>query len=125
MVIYHRTPPSPSCLIDTPLGIASGRGGKPELILLLVRGGAHLYFRGKDGLTPMHRAAIGGNTEAIKTLLGLGASPNYRDAKVGCSMRHSTTMQAGLTWLREWAHNECWISMHTRLWPIKSICFLH
>lgn len=72
----------PSCTLDTPLGIACGRGGKPELILLLVKGGAHLYFRGKDSLTPMHRAAIGGNTEAIKTLLGLGASPNYRDAKV-------------------------------------------
>ena len=52
------------------------------MILILVKGGAHLYFRGKDGLTPVHRASIGGNTEAIKTLLALGASPNYRDAKV-------------------------------------------
>ena len=98
--MYHRTPPSLSSVIDTPLGIASGRGGKPELILLLVRGGAHLYFRGKDGLTPMHRAAIGGNTEAIKTLLGLGTSPNYRDAKVGCSVccLHLTTVHcAGRT----------------------------
>ena len=73
-------------MLDTPLGIACGRGGKPELILLLVKGGAHLYFRGKDGLTPIHRASIGGNTEAIKTLLGLGASPNYRDAKVQCGV---------------------------------------
>ena len=29
-------------------------------------GGAHLDFRGKDGLTPLHRAAIGGNSESIK-----------------------------------------------------------
>ena len=68
---------------DSPLGIASGRGGTKELILQLVKGGAHLSFRGKDGLTPVHRAAIGCNQEAISTLLSLGASPNYRDAKVG------------------------------------------
>ena len=69
---------------DTPLGIACGRDGRPTMILTLVRGGANFTFRGKDGLTPLHRAAIGGNNDAIDTLMNQGASPNYKDAKVSC-----------------------------------------
>ena len=41
-----------------------------------------MMFRGKDGLTPLHRAAIGGNNNAIDILMDQGASPNYKDAKV-------------------------------------------
>ena len=67
---------------DTPLGIACGRDGKPSLVLSLVHGGANMMFRGKDGLTPLHRAAIGGNNNAIDILMDQGASPNYKDAKV-------------------------------------------
>ena len=52
--------------IDTPLGIACGRNSHIECILPLLTGGAYIDFRGKDGLTPMHRAAIGGNAAAIK-----------------------------------------------------------
>ena len=52
--------------VDTPLGIACGRNGHIECILPLLTGGAHVDYRGKDGLTPMHRAAIGGNTAAVK-----------------------------------------------------------
>lgn len=37
-----------------------------EVILSLVSAGAHLDFRTKDGLTAMHKAAITGNTEAVK-----------------------------------------------------------
>jgi SH3/ankyrin repeat-containing protein len=69
---------------NTPLGIACGRDGRPTMILTLVRGGANFTFRGKDGLTPLHRAAIGGNNDAIDTLMNQGASPNYKDAKVSC-----------------------------------------
>ncbi|XP_069128252.1 SH3 and multiple ankyrin repeat domains protein 2-like isoform X2 [Argopecten irradians] len=52
-----------------------------ELIISLVGGGAHLDFRTKKGLTPLHRAVLAGNTEAVKTLLDLGASPNLKDAR--------------------------------------------
>ena len=52
--------------VDTPLGIACGRFGNPSMILTLVSGGTHIDFRGKDGLLPIHRAAIGGNSKAIK-----------------------------------------------------------
>lgn len=36
------------------------------MILTLVSGGTHIDFCGKDGLLPIHRAAIGGNAKAIK-----------------------------------------------------------
>ena len=39
------------------------------MILTLVSGGTHIDFRGKDGLLPIHRAAIGGNAKAIKVYM--------------------------------------------------------
>ena len=54
------------CAADTPLGIACGRNGKIDCIPVLLAGGAHIDFRGSGGLTPIHRAAIGGNTQAMK-----------------------------------------------------------
>lgn len=50
---------------DTPLGLACGRSGHTICITSLLSGGAHIDFRGASGLTPMHRAAIGGNAQAI------------------------------------------------------------
>ena len=38
-------------------------------------------YRTKDGLTAIHRAVERNNLEAVKTLLELGASPNYKDTK--------------------------------------------
>jgi len=52
-----------------------------KLLMTLVNGGALLDFRTKDGSTSMHRAVESKNLEAVKTLLDLGGSPNYRDAK--------------------------------------------
>ena len=52
------------------------------MILELIRNGANIHFRGKDGLTPLHRAAMHTNCEGISVLLRAGASPNYKDAKV-------------------------------------------
>ena len=52
-------------LSDTPLGVACGRSGHLQCIMPLLSAGAHIDFRGKDGLTPMHRAAIGGNAPAV------------------------------------------------------------
>jgi SH3/ankyrin repeat-containing protein len=53
-----------------------------DTIMCLVNGGAHLDFRAKDGQTAMHHAVKIGNQLAIKVMLDLGASPNYRDCKV-------------------------------------------
>lgn len=51
--------------LDTPLGVACGRNSNTHCIMPLLSGGAHIDFRGKEGLTPMHRGAIGGNAQAI------------------------------------------------------------
>lgn len=51
--------------LDTPLGVACGRNSNIHCIMPLLSGGAHIDFRGKEGLTPMHRAALGGNAQAI------------------------------------------------------------
>ena len=51
---------------DTPLGLVCGRHSHVQCIMPLLSGGAHIDFRGKDGLTPLHRAAIGGNSQAVK-----------------------------------------------------------
>lgn len=55
-------------IIDTPLGMACGRNGHVQCIPQIIAGGAHIDFRGSGGLTPIHRAAIGGNALAIKVL---------------------------------------------------------
>ena len=80
--LLHPTPPfaltihilsllfSPSSFLlhftDTPLGLVCGRHSHVQCIMPLLSGGAHIDFRGKDGLTPLHRAAIGGNSQAVK-----------------------------------------------------------
>ncbi|ELU12708.1 hypothetical protein CAPTEDRAFT_129833, partial [Capitella teleta] len=64
---------------DTPLTLACTIDQPREVILTLFNGGAHLDFRNKAGLTPLHRAAQRGNYAAIKTLLDLSASPNYKN----------------------------------------------
>lgn len=101
-------------LADTPLGVCCGRDSHMECILPLMSLGAHTDFRGKDGLTPVHRAAIGGNTQALKVsisgveiltlsshaspvstvqmLLSLGASPNCRDGKGLTPLYHASIM---------------------------------
>lgn len=45
-----------SCGLETPLCVAVQSGLPVEGIKVLVQGGAHLDFRNKDGLTPLHRA---------------------------------------------------------------------
>ncbi|XP_061195721.1 SH3 and multiple ankyrin repeat domains protein 2-like isoform X4 [Saccostrea echinata] len=68
---------------ETPLCLAASMN-KPkcrELIICLAGGGAHLDFRNKKGMTALHVAVIAGNTEAIKTLLDLGVSPNIKDSR--------------------------------------------
>ncbi|XP_064627381.1 SH3 and multiple ankyrin repeat domains protein 2-like isoform X2 [Lineus longissimus] len=67
---------------ETPLTLATTLAKPRQMIMTLVNGGAHIDFRRKkDGCTPMHKAAIRGNYDALKVLLELGASPNYRDVR--------------------------------------------
>ena len=52
-----------------------------KLLIALVNGGALLDYRTKEGSTAMHRSVEAKSLEAVKTMLDLGGSPNYRDAK--------------------------------------------
>jgi SH3/ankyrin repeat-containing protein len=52
-----------------------------NMIMVLYNGGAHLDFRSRDTLTPMHKAAIIGNDKALKSLLELGAFADVRDGR--------------------------------------------
>uniref|UniRef100_A0AC34GS79 Uncharacterized protein n=1 Tax=Panagrolaimus sp. ES5 TaxID=591445 RepID=A0AC34GS79_9BILA len=64
---------------ETPLTLAAGIPNNRNVLIALVGGGAHLDFRNSEGQTGMHKAAFLSITENVKTLLELGASPNYRD----------------------------------------------
>ncbi|CAH0717440.1 unnamed protein product, partial [Brenthis ino] len=66
---------------ETPLTIAAGLKSPGKILIALVNGGALLDYRTKDGSTAMHRAVEKNSLEAVKTLLELGASPNYKDGK--------------------------------------------
>ncbi|XP_045492786.1 protein shank isoform X2 [Colias croceus] len=66
---------------ETPLSIAAGLKTPAKILIALVNGGALLDYRTKDGSTAMHRAVEKNSLEAVKTLLELGASPNYKDGK--------------------------------------------
>ncbi|NXQ09766.1 SHAN2 protein, partial [Peucedramus taeniatus] len=65
---------------ETPLTLAAQLDNTVEVIKALKNGGAHLDFRAKDGMTALHKAARTKNQVALKTLLELGASPNYKDS---------------------------------------------
>ncbi|KAM5318517.1 SH3 and multiple ankyrin repeat domains protein 2 isoform 1-T1 [Glossophaga mutica] len=65
---------------ETPLTLAAQLDDPVEVIKALRNGGAHLDFRAKDGMTALHRAARARNQVALKTLLELGASPDYKDS---------------------------------------------
>ncbi|KAM9660393.1 SH3 and multiple ankyrin repeat domains protein 2 isoform 1-T1 [Trichechus inunguis] len=65
---------------ETPLTLAAQLDDSVEVIKALKNGGAHLDFRAKDGMTALHKAARLRNQVALKTLLELGASPDYKDS---------------------------------------------
>lgn len=66
---------------ETPLSMVALMKKPSKLLIALVNGGALLDYRTKDGSTAMHRAVESKNVEAVKTMLDLGGSPNYRDSK--------------------------------------------
>ena len=51
------------------------------MLIALVNGGAIVDYRTKDGSTAIHKSVAKNNSEALRTLLDLGASPNYKDSK--------------------------------------------
>ncbi|XP_039767379.1 SH3 and multiple ankyrin repeat domains protein 2 isoform X2 [Ornithorhynchus anatinus] len=65
---------------ETPLTLAAQMEDTVEVIKALKNGGAHLDFRAKDGMTALHKAARAKNQITLKTLLELGASPDYKDS---------------------------------------------
>lgn len=67
--------------LETPLTLATTLKKPSNVIIALVNGGALLDYRTKEGLTGMHRAVERNNLDAVKTLLELGASPNYKDIR--------------------------------------------
>ncbi|CAG5122612.1 unnamed protein product, partial [Candidula unifasciata] len=94
---------------ETPLttAVTLGKSKVREIIMTLISGGAHLDFRNKQGLTALHRAAIVGNTEAIRTLLDLGASPDSRDSKELTPLYYSVS--------NDDSHQECtYLLLHER-----------
>ncbi|XP_043229025.1 SH3 and multiple ankyrin repeat domains protein 3-like isoform X1 [Amphibalanus amphitrite] len=66
---------------ETPLTLTAKLKSPSRVILTLVNGGALVDYRTVEGATALHKAVERNNFEALKTLLDLGASPNYQDAK--------------------------------------------
>ncbi|KAG7492113.1 hypothetical protein MATL_G00010850 [Megalops atlanticus] len=82
---------------ETPLSLAvQTEQGGGEGIRVLVSGGAHIDFRAKDGLTPVHKAVRAQNHAALLALLSLGASPDYKD-RWGLTPLYHTVLTGGDT----------------------------
>ncbi|XP_035663304.1 SH3 and multiple ankyrin repeat domains protein 3-like isoform X3 [Branchiostoma floridae] len=90
---------------ETPLTTAAMLEGSTDMIVTLVEGGAHKDFRAKDGMTPLHRAARKGNYKALKSLLELGSSPDYKDARNLTSLYHCCMMGGNPTCCEILLHN--------------------
>lgn len=64
------------CSLETPLTLAvQCEPGGGEAIRVLVDGGAHIDFRAKDGLTPLHKAVRGHHHTALLVNICICWSP--------------------------------------------------
>uniref|UniRef100_A0AAQ6IDS9 SH3 and multiple ankyrin repeat domains 1 n=1 Tax=Anabas testudineus TaxID=64144 RepID=A0AAQ6IDS9_ANATE len=81
---------------ETPLSVAIQSGLPLEGIRVLIQGGAHLDFRSRDGLTPVHKAVRAHNHAGLLALLSLGASPDYKD-RCGLTPLYHTVLAGGDT----------------------------
>uniref|UniRef100_A0A9J8ARA2 SH3 and multiple ankyrin repeat domains 2b n=1 Tax=Cyprinus carpio carpio TaxID=630221 RepID=A0A9J8ARA2_CYPCA len=77
---------------ETPLTLAAHLDNMVEIIVTLKNGGAHLDFRSRDGMTALHKAARAKNQIALKTMLDLGASPDYKDRQSLTPLYHTVTV---------------------------------
>lgn len=68
-------------IAETPLTVATSLAEPRQMIMSLYSGGAHLDFRSRDSLTPMHKSCLLGNDVALKCLLELGAFAEVADAR--------------------------------------------
>ncbi|XP_016091066.1 SH3 and multiple ankyrin repeat domains protein 1-like [Sinocyclocheilus grahami] len=81
---------------ETPLTLAVQGNLSVEGIRVLVLNGAHVDFRSRDGLTPLHKAVSAHNQSALMALLSLGASPDYRD-RCGLTPLYHSVLTGGET----------------------------
>ncbi|CAL8274655.1 unnamed protein product [Lota lota] len=82
---------------ETPLTLAvQCEPGGGEAIRVVVEGGAHIDFRAKDGLTPLHKAVRSHGHTALLALLSMGASPDYKDRR-GLTPLYHTVLTGGDT----------------------------
>ncbi|CAL8263302.1 unnamed protein product [Merluccius merluccius] len=81
---------------ETPLTLAVQLGGASSIITALKNGGAHMDFRSQDGLTALHKAVKANNHAALKTLLDLGSSVNYKDSQSLTPLYHSVLVGEAL-----------------------------
>lgn len=89
-------------------------------------------FRTRDGTTSMHKAVEHNNVEAVTTLLELGASPNYKDAKgitpLYVSITHQTDPVICETLLHDRAvvgiqDQQGWQEVHQVMWALwNTLC---
>ncbi|XP_022539570.2 SH3 and multiple ankyrin repeat domains protein 2b [Astyanax mexicanus] len=77
---------------ETPLTLAAHLDNVVEIITVLKNRGAHLDFRSRDGMTPLHKAVRAKNQIALKAMLELGASPDYKDRQGLTPLYHTVTV---------------------------------
>ncbi|XP_041938568.1 SH3 and multiple ankyrin repeat domains protein 1-like isoform X2 [Alosa sapidissima] len=81
---------------ETPLSLAVSMPQSIEVVRCLVLNGAHLDFRSRDGLTPLHKAVRAHNHAALQILLSIGASPDYKD-RCGLTPLYHSVLAGGDT----------------------------
>ncbi|CAB4064249.1 SHANK [Lepeophtheirus salmonis] len=100
---------------ETPLCLAAGIKGKTSrLIIALINGGAILDFRTKDGTTALHRAVTKNNSESVKTLLDLGASPNYKDGRGLTPLYHAVASSSDVNLVEMLLHDHAMVGVQDR-----------
>jgi len=77
-------------IFDTPLQTAAYKNDV-EMMRLLIRKGAQVDFPNCRGETPLMKASITGNKEAILELLTLGANSRIRDINGRTALEHART----------------------------------
>ncbi|KAL2078467.1 hypothetical protein ACEWY4_026152 [Coilia grayii] len=81
---------------ETPLSLAVQMPQSIEVVRCLVLNGAHLDFRTRDGLTPLHKAVRAQNHPALQILLAMGGSPDYKD-RCGLTPLYHSVLSGGDT----------------------------
>ncbi|CAG9820115.1 unnamed protein product, partial [Phaedon cochleariae] len=90
---------------ETPLTIATGIKNPAKTLMSLVNGGALLDYRKRDGSTALHLAVEHKSIEALRTLLELGASPNYRDNKGLTPLYYTMTLNVDAAFAETLLHD--------------------